>query len=118
MTETLTHRSFNTRALWSVLAAASGVGLPWTGIENHLHHLDPLTSVRHAWMAAHFALGALFTVATLAHVALNRRPLWRQVRTLTARIPLPSREGLAALALTAGLLLLAVGHTWLVPGPR
>src|SRR5512142_2045184 len=100
MTATIapTRRPFDARAFWSVLAGLSGVGLPWTGLENHLHQLE-LSPERHAWMAAHTALGVLFTVAVVAHVTLNARPLWRHLRRVAARVALPSREALTALAL-------------------
>ncbi len=104
-------RPFNARAFWSLLAALTLVGLPWTGIELHLHQADPLTFERHAWMAAHWTLAALFTVAVVAHAVLNFRALSRYARGLAARILPVSREALTALALTGALLFVAVGHT-------
>ncbi len=101
-------RPFHWRAFWSLLLAATVVGLPWTGIENHLLGFDGLTVQRHAWMSAHNVLALLFAVAVVAHVVLNGRALLRHARGVASR--LVSREALVAVALTAGLLFLVVGH--------
>jgi hypothetical protein len=103
-------KPFDARAFWSVLAAVTVVGLPWTGIENHLHQFEPPTLERHTWMAAHNMLATIFIVAVAAHVVLNRRPLLRHLRSLPSRLVPLSREALAALALTGALLLVSVGH--------
>ncbi len=104
-------KPFNARAFWSLLAALTLVGLPWTGIELHLHQADPLTFERHAWMAAHWTLAALFTAAVVAHAVLNFRALSRYARGLAVRIVPVSREAFTALVLTGALLLVGVGHT-------
>jgi hypothetical protein len=106
-----TRRPFNARAFWSLLAGLTLVGLPWTGIELHLHQADPLTFERHAWMAAHWTLASLFTVAVVAHAVLNSRALARYARGLAVRMIPVSRESFAALLLTGALLFAAVGHT-------
>jgi hypothetical protein len=61
-------------------------------------------------MAAHNTLAVLFVVAVVAHAALNWRPLLRHVRGLSARALPLSREAVTALAITAALLLLSLGH--------
>lgn len=103
-------RAFNWRAFWAVLMALTMVGLAWSGIENHDHGFDGLTVERHAWMSAHNVLATLFVIAAAAHLVMNGRALLRHARGLTARLVPLSREALAALALTAGLLFLFVGH--------
>ncbi len=108
-----TCKPFNYRAFWSLLAAVTVAGLPWTGIENHLHQLDTLTVERHAWMAAHNILATLFVIAVVAHLVMNYRPLLRYARGLVGRVLPLSREAIVALVLTAGLLLLFVGHAQL-----
>lgn len=60
-------KPFNARAFWSLLAALTLLGLPWSGIELHLHQADPASVERHAWMAAHWTLATLFTIAVIAH---------------------------------------------------
>jgi len=114
------HRSvrkpFDYRAFWSLLLAATAVGLPWTGIENHLHGFEGPTVERHAWMSAHNVLAVLFTVSVAAHLAMNGRALLRHARGLAVRILPLSREALVAVGLTAGLLLLAVGHAAVAGG--
>jgi hypothetical protein len=104
-------KPFNYRAFWSLLAALSVAGLPWTGLQNHLHQLEPLNAERHGWMAAHNSLALIFMVAAIAHVVLNGRALVRYARNLASRRPAVSREAVVALVLTAGLVLVAVGHT-------
>ena len=60
-------------------------------------------------MAAHNVLATLFVVAVAAHLVMNWRPLLRHARGLAGRIAPVSRELVVALAITAGLLLLASG---------
>ncbi len=103
-------KTFNYRAFWSLLLAVTAIGLPWTGIENHLHGFDGITVERHAWMSAHNILALLFTIAVVAHVVMNGRALLRYARGLAARTLPPSREAVVALAITAGLLFVCVGH--------
>ena len=103
-------KPFSFRAFWSLLAGIALVGLPWTGIENHVHQFDGMTAERHAWMAAHNVLAAVFVVAVLAHAVLNGRSLLRHARGITGRLLPASREALVALAIAAGLLFLSVGH--------
>jgi|GEM_PF-1698649 len=107
-----TRKPFNSRAFWSLLAALTLAGLPWTGLEVHLHQADPLFVDRHAWMAAHWVLAALFTVAGTAHLLLNLRALARYARALPARLLPASREALLAIALTGALLFVGVGHAF------
>lgn len=106
-------RPFHYRAFWSLLAGIAVLGLPWTGIENHLHQLDGITAERHAWMAAHNVLATVLVIAIAAHVFLNWRPLLRHARGLAGRFLPVSREIVVALAIAAGLLFLAVGHAQL-----
>jgi hypothetical protein len=103
-----TKTPFRWRAFWSLLLIVTTVGLAWSGVQNHELGLDGLTTARHAWMSAHNTLALLFVVAVAAHVVLNGKALLRHAHGLAAR--LPSREAMVALAVTAGLLLLAVGH--------
>jgi hypothetical protein len=98
------------RAFVALAMAFSAIGLPATGIANHLHQFEGLTRARHAWMSAHNSLAFLFVVFAAWHVALNWRPLTRHARGLAARFPSVSREAALAAALVGGLLLLAVGH--------
>ncbi len=111
MNDTTTRRRFSWRAFWSLLLVLTAVGLAWSGIQNHELGFDGLTTARHAWMSAHNALAFLFVAAVIGHVVLNGRALLRHAHGLAVR--LPSREAIAALTLTAGLLFVAVGHAQL-----
>ncbi len=103
-------KPFNFRAFWSLLLAVTAIGLPWTGIENHLHGFDGISVERHAWMSAHNVLALLFVTAVVAHAVVNGRALLRYARGLAARVLPLSREALVALALAGGLVFVCVGH--------
>jgi hypothetical protein len=103
---------FNWRAFVSLAALFSGLGLPITGIPNHVHQFEPMNTVRHAWMAAHNSLGLLFVIFALWHVLLNRRALFNHIRGLAAHVPTINRETMTAFALVAIVLFLFVGHAF------
>jgi hypothetical protein len=103
-------KTFNGRAFVALMIAFSGLGLPVTGIGNHLYGFAPLSVERHAWMSAHNVLGILFVVFSIWHVVLNRRALWKHIRNATSRIPMISREALLAGAVVAVVVFVFVGH--------
>ncbi len=107
-----TDKPFNHRAFVSMMIAIAGIGLPITGIANHLLQFEPLTIRRHAWMAAHNSLGFLFVVCALWHVVLNRRALLNHARGLAARAVALSREAVCAVALIALTTAVAAGHAF------
>jgi hypothetical protein len=105
-------RLFNLRGFVILTATVAGLGLPITGLANHLHQMDPIISFsRHAWMAAHTILGVLFMVSIIAHAILNRRVLLNYVRGHAAR-PGIGREAVGAIILVALMLFVAVGHAF------
>ena len=110
-----TEGGFRARAFYGTLLLLAGLGLPVTGIANHVYGFDGLTSARHAWMAAHNALAVLFTAAAVGHACANRRALWNHMRSLAVEARMPGREALLAGAVTILALLLA-GHGLLVGG--
>jgi hypothetical protein len=103
-------RSFDYRAFWSLLLAVSGIGLPWSGVELHVAGHGGWTRATHGWMAVHWVFVLLFLVGVAGHLVLNRRALVRYFRGAVPRGLPFSREALTALAITAGLVLLAIGH--------
>ena len=105
---------FNKRAFVAMMAVFSGIGLPLSGLMNHIYGFDPLTTSRHAWMAAHNAMGIVFAIFVGWHVALNRRALAGHFRNAAAA--LPRRETALAGAIILALLTLAVGHAFLTGG--
>lgn len=107
-------KSFNHRAFVALAIAFSGIGLPVTGIANHLYQFDPMGTARHAWMAAHNILGFLFAAFSILHVVINRRALGNYLRGLVTRAPSLSRESLLAGAMVGVLTALFVGHAFLV----
>lgn len=106
---------FRLRAFVSLGLLFSGLGLPLSGIANHLVQFEPLTPTRHAWMAAHNSLGLLFLLFALGHLILNRRALHQHLRGWALHIPTISREALAAGLLVTAVLLFWVGHAFHVP---
>ena len=106
------HPPFNKRAFVSLAAAGAGLGLPVTGLANHLLATGPMTTQRHAWMAAHNSLGILFLVLAVWHVLLNRRGFLKYVRGLAAQRTVFSREARYAAGLVGIVLFLAVGHVF------
>jgi hypothetical protein len=103
---------FNLRGFVILTATISGLGLPITGLANHLHQMEPIMSFsRHAWMAAHTILGVLFMVSTVSHAILNRRLLLNYVRGHAAHTWM-GREALGAIILVAAMLFVAVGHAF------
>ncbi len=105
-------RAFNHRAFVAMVMAFSGLGLPVTGIVNHLYGFEPPSIERHAWMTAHNALGILFVAFSIWHVVLNRKVLWIHARGTAARLPSVSREAMLAGSTVAVLLALFVGHAF------
>ncbi len=101
-------RSFNYRAFVALIVAITGCALPLTAMLGHGHH----SASSHALIGAHGALGLLFVIFAIWHVVLNRRALLNYTRTLTGRLPVVSREALAAVAVVAGSLSLWLGHAF------
>jgi hypothetical protein len=108
----MTTSNFNQRAFVSLVVAVAGLGLPLTGLFNHLLGTEGISPRRHFWMAAHNGLGILFTTFVVWHLVLNRRALLAHIRGVGGRWRSVSREILWAAALVAAVLLGAVGHTF------
>jgi hypothetical protein len=105
-------KPFNLRGFVVLTAAVSGLGLPVTGLANHLHQMEPIVSFsRHVWMSAHNILGILFVASTVWHAILNRNMLLNHVRGYTARSGI-GREAAGAIVLVAVMLFVAVGHAF------
>ncbi len=104
-------RTFNTRAFVALMIAFTGLGLPVTGVANHVYGFS-LTVERHAWMSAHNTLGILFVVFSIWHVVLNRRALWSHVRSAAGRGLSVSHEAILAGIVLALALIVFVGHAF------
>jgi hypothetical protein len=111
-----TARKFNTPAFVALMIAFTGLGLPVTGVANHIYGFSPLSVERRAWMSAHNILGFLFVMFSIWHVVLNRRALWNHLRSVAGHVPVVSRETMLAGAVVALVLLLFVGHAFHVGG--
>lgn len=105
-----TTRRFSVRGFVTVILVAATGGLCATGVANHVYGFTGFSAARHAWMAAHNALGVLFVFAAVAHAAANRRAVVAYVRNTAADAFCVRKEAAWALGLMALLLLLAVGH--------
>lgn len=103
---------FNLRGFVILTATVTGIGLPITGLENHLHQMELIISQsREAWMSAHTILGVLFMVSIVWHAILNRRILLNYIRGHAA-LPGIGREAVSAIVLVAVMLFVAVGHVF------
>jgi hypothetical protein len=103
---------FNLRGFVILTATVSGLGLPITGLANHVHQMELIISFsRHAWMSVHTILGVLFAMSTVSHAILNRRMLLNYVRGHSAR-PGIGREAVGAVILVTIMLFVAVGHAF------
>jgi hypothetical protein len=111
-----TTRKFNIRAFVALMIAFSGLGLPITGIANHVYGFSGLTVERHAWMSAHNILGLLFVIFSVWHIILNRRALLNYISGVAASLPSVSREAAIAGAVVTLVLLVSVGHAFHVGG--
>lgn len=105
-------KRFNSRAFATLTIALSGVGLPITGIVNHVYDFSHMTVARHAWMTAHNVLGLIFLVFSIWHATINHRALWNYLKGAAARVPRFSSEAAVACAVTTLILLLTVGHAF------
>ena len=104
----------NGRAFVALTAAISGIGLPVTGLGNHLCQAHPITHSYHAWMTAHNGLGIVFFVFAIWHVVLNRRVLVKHLRGVSLRVPGGDREAIYAVALVAVVLFAALAHFYAI----
>jgi Domain of unknown function (DUF4405) len=101
----------NKRAFVALVIAIAGIGLVPTGIANHVLQLAPIAGRRHAWMAAHFGLGVLFTIFTAWHIVLNRAAFFRYLQGIAARSSASRREIVWAVAVVASVIAVTAGHT-------
>jgi hypothetical protein len=108
-----TNTKFNVRSFVTIMLVFSGSLLPATGLANHLYGFSQFTTARHAWMAAHNVLGALFVIFAIWHGILNRRTLWNHLRNMARGRLVLGREALLACGIMA-VSLLYVGHAFLV----
>ena len=106
-------RPFNKRAFVAMMVAISGIGLPVTGVANHIYQFDPLTVARHAWMSAHNVLSVLFIVFTIWHIVMNRRSMLIYIKGIAPQYLGAGREALIAVTIVVIVLILAVSHAFL-----
>ncbi len=102
---------FNGRRFVALTAALSGLCLPFSGLQVHLHQLDSILSApRHSWMAIHVALGVLFLAAVVVHATFNRRALMNHLFGGAVARSALSHEAVAAIAIVSFVLLVAATH--------
>ena len=111
--ETKSEKRLNKRALVALVALISGIGLPFTGLGNHVLHSSSLHGLRHFWIVTHEVLGIIFTVSAIWHIILNRKALANHLRGSAGRVACVSREAFWAAALVVIMLFVAVAHTLL-----
>lgn len=109
---TTENKAFNIRSFVSLMVLFAGLGLPVTGIANHVCQFEPLTVTRHAWMTAHNVLALLFVIFAAWHGVLNRRTLWNHLEGIIPGFSPLSRETLFAAGLVAVTVLVTVAHAF------
>ena len=93
-----------------MVALFSGIGLPFTGLGNHLLHSSSLHGPRHFWIVTHEALGIIFMLSAIWHIILNRKALVNHIRGSAGRVAGVSREAFWAAALVGIMLFVPVAH--------
>lgn len=101
---------FNHRAFTSIGMFLSGIGIPFSGLMNHLTGFDPLTVERHLWMSVHNMLGLFFVIFSVWHIKLNWKPLKNHIKK--AAVFFISREAAYAVTLIAFFLMLIIIHAF------
>ena len=109
-------KKLNVRAFVALMIGFCGVGLPVTGVVNHLNEFSLFSVAGHAWHSSHNVLGVLFVVFSIWHIVINRRPLWNYIRSKASGVPSVSREFVLAGIIVASLLVVFVGHEFLAHG--
>ena len=104
---------FRIRLFVTEMIAFCALGLLVTGVFNHIHGFSPLTTARHAWMAAHNVLGLLFVFFSIWHVALNRRMFWNHIKKALRGGSIACRETLLVGVILL-LAMLSVSHAFLL----
>lgn len=99
---------FNKRAFVSIGMLISGLGLPYSGIMNHVLGFASMSPERHVWMSVHNILGVLFVIFSISHIRLNWKSLKNHAKN--AANFLLSKEAFYAVTLVGGLLTLAILH--------
>lgn len=107
-----TTKKFNKRAFVSVGMLAAGISLPISGLMNHLHGFETLTSARHFWMSIHNMSAFLFTIFAVIHASLN----WRSITNYFTKIKgdIISKEAIMAIALVLIIIILFSLHAFRV----
>ena len=103
-----TRKKFNTRAFISTGMFISFIGLPFSGIKNHILGFEGLTIQRHLWMSVHNVLGFFFLVFSVWHIILNRKPLMNSIKKVSDIII--SKEAIYAVSLILFFLTLFILH--------
>jgi len=104
-------RSFNKRAFISIAMFVSGLVLPFSGLMNHRHQFEQLTTARHFWMSVHNASGILFALFAILHIAGNWKSLLHYAKK-TKDIAI-SKEALIAIILVVVTIGLFSAHVFL-----
>lgn len=101
---------FNKRSFISIGMFLSAIGLPFSGIMNHLTGFDPLTVERHVWMSVHNMLGLFFVIFSVWHIILNWKPLKNHIKKAAGF--LISKEAVYAFTLIAFFMMLIILHAF------
>jgi hypothetical protein len=107
MEATQQRKPFNMRGFISIAMFTAGMILPVSGIMNHQLAFE-VSVARHFWMSVHNMAATLFTVAAVAHIVLNWRPLVRHGKKIAGAMI--TKEAGAAVGVVLGVVSLFAMH--------
>ena len=105
-------KKFNKRTFISIAMLVSGLGLPLSGIMNHVYQYEPLTQSRHFWMSIHNMSGLLFTIFCVLHIILNWRSMLNHLNKVRGYFI--TKEAIFAIGLVMLLVFLVTLHVFIV----
>ena len=105
-----TTNKFNKRAFVSAGMFICMIGLPISGLMNHVYGFERLTVTRHLWMSVHNLLGIFFVGFSIWHIKLNWKPLSNSIKK--AADMFLTKEALYAVLLVGFFLALFIMHSF------
>jgi hypothetical protein len=100
------HTGINKRSFVSCGMFISCLGLPFSGLMNHLFVNSAFTIQKHVWMSVHSVLAVLFIFFAAFHISYNWKSLVKYLESYSVRIF--SKELVLASVLIFMLLFAAV----------
>jgi hypothetical protein len=107
--ETTNNQGVNKRAFVSCGLFLCGLGLPFSGLMNHILAFGPPNVEKHIWMSVHNVLAVMFVFYAAFHISFNWKSLIKYFRNYSIRIF--SKELVLASVLIFVMLFAAIFHS-------